>query len=453
MKVSVFGAGHIGVVTAVCLAEIGHTVVCTDSDQSKIEQLTAGMTPTYEAGLQPLLNTHLSKKTIAFTNDLMMAIQHGDVLIITVETPPDVNGHANLTYVYEAAKTIAENANRHCIVALKTTTPPGTADILTQYIERKLQLRQANITIDVASNPEFVQEGTAVQQFLHPDRIIVGANNIHTIQLLFDLYQPLIHEKEQFLIMNKASAELSKYAMNSFLATKMSFINEISQIAEQIGADMESVQNGLSKDYRINPLTLAAGCDFGDACFAKDITALITTAQNFQIKPYVLEAVIKRNLTQQQILFYKVDHFFQHRLQSKTIAFWGLSSKQSDDDPYFATSHILADLFWKAGCTIRAYDPLGMENFAKHYPDHTQLELCSSPIDALDGADVLVIITAWNEFKQVPLTEIHQRLHFKAIFDGKNIIEPSEASRYQLLYYGIGRTNSESNKVLEKQPT
>ncbi|OGO91212.1 MAG: hypothetical protein A3F10_01960 [Coxiella sp. RIFCSPHIGHO2_12_FULL_42_15] len=445
MKVSVFGAGYVGLVTAVCLAKIGHTVICIDNDQNKIHLLAEGISPIYEAGLEPLLNKFLSTKNIQFTGDPLKAIENSDLMIIAVGTPLDERGNANLSYVYQVTQTIAEHLNHSCVIVLKSTSPPGTSETLTRYLHHQLKKKNLNIHCDVASNPEFLQEGTAIQQFMHPDRIIVGADNIHTIQTLYDLYQPLIKNKEQFLIMNKTSAELTKYASNAFLATKVSFMNEISQIAEQVGADIESVRTGMSLDYRINPLFLNAGCGFGGSCFPKDISALLASAQHTDVKPFILESVIKRNLTQQQLLFHKVNRFFEQQLQGKTIALWGLTFKPNTDDVRSATSHILSELFWKAGCFIKAYDPLGMENFSKHYPNHPQLELCSSPLDALENADVLVIVTEWNEFKQVPLAEIKNRLRYNAIFDGRNILQPSDATRHQLIYYGIGRSNCEAN--------
>ncbi len=437
MKVSVFGAGYVGLVTAVCLAEIGHSVICIDNDQAKIDLLNQGICPIYESELQPLLDKHLSKQ-LFFSTDASRAIVDTDLLMIAVGTPLNKADDVNLDYVYQVATTIAYQLNYPCSVILKSTTPPGTANALTQYVNGILKQRNCNFSVDVATNPEFLQEGTAVQQFMYPDRIIIGAEDIKTIQLMHDLYRPITKDKNQLLIMDKASAELTKYASNALLATKVSFMNEISQIAEAVGANINSVKMGVGQDYRINPLFLNAGCGFGGSCFPKDIMTLIAMAKQHQIEPYVMESVIKRNLSQQKLLFHKVSAYFQRQLKGKTIALWGLTFKPNTDDIRCSTSQVLIDLFLKAGSIVRAFDPMGMDNFAKHYDDQLRLQLCSSPLDALDKADVLVITTEWHQFKKIPLAEIKQRLHYNAIFDGRNIFNYEETKRHQLNYFGIG---------------
>lgn len=437
MRVSVFGAGYVGLVTAICLAEIGHHVVCVDIDPKKITDLNQGIAPIYEEGLQPLLEQHLQTQQIQFTDDPEHAIKHGDVQFIAVGTPLNAQGEVNLDYIYQVATQIAQHMQQDCTVVMKSTVPPGTAHAVTKHIAHILDQRSAEYSFDVASNPEFLQEGTAIQQFMYPDRIIIGAENINTIQTLHDLYQPILKTKEQFVIMNKPSAELTKYAANSLLATKVSFMNEISQIAEQVGANIDSVKQGVGMDYRINPRFLNAGCGFGGSCFPKDIMTLIATARSHQVKPYVLESVIQRNLDQQQLLFRKVHQYFNGNLNDKTIALWGLTFKPNTDDIRCSTSRILVELFCQAGTTIRAYDPLGMDNFAKLYPDNQQLIFCSSPLDAIDQADVLVIATEWPEFKRVPLKAIEQRLNYNAIFDGRNIFH-EEVHKHNIEYFGIG---------------
>jgi len=438
MKITVFGAGYVGLVTAICLADIGHQVVCIDNNRNKIEQLIEGIPPIFEEGLQALLTKHLETKNINFTSDPVEAILHGEIIMIAVGTPLK-NDDINLSYLYEVANTIVEHLNHDVIIVMKSTVPPGTTKAIEKHITDLLWQRKFNCAVDFAVNPEFLQEGTAIRQFMHPDRIIVGADKISAIQTLHDLYSPIIKNKEQFLIMDKASAELTKYASNALLATKISFINEISQIAEKVDADIDAVKIGMGMDYRINPLFLRAGCGFGGSCFPKDIMTLIATAKKLDINPYVLEAVIKRNNSQQKLLFHKVKNFFKNHLKNKTIALWGLSFKPHTDDIRCATSHVLTELFWQEDCFIKAYDPLAMENFSQCYPNHPQLELCSSPFDALENADVLVIATEWPEFKQIPLNEIKQYLRYKAVFDGRNIFHPEEARRHNLHYYGVGR--------------
>lgn len=431
MRVSVFGAGYVGLVTSVCLAKIGHDVLCIDNNAEKINLLQQGIPPIYEQGLEPLLQAQLEHKTLRFSTHAVEAIRHGDVLMIAVGTPVGPHNDIDLRYVYEVIDQIAAYLDHRAIIVMKSTVPPGTADRITA------RLAHTHI-IDVASNPEFLQEGTAIQQFMSPDRVIIGADHIQAIQMVYDLYAPIINAQHPCLIMDKTSAELSKYASNTLLATKISFINEMSQIAEHVGADIRLVKRALGLDHRINPAFLNAGCGFGGSCFPKDVLTLIATAIKHGINPLLMRATMERNQSQQAVLFHKVSRFFNHDLKGKIIALWGLTFKPHTDDIRCATSHVVADLFWKSGCTIQAYDPMGMEHFAKQYSGHALLRCCPSAVAALEHADVLVITTEWPEFSTIPLQTIKNHLRFQAVFDGRNIIQPREAVQHHIHYEGIG---------------
>ena len=438
MKVSVFGAGYVGLVSAVCLAKIGHDVVCVDNNAEKIHNLKRGIPPIYEQGLEELLKAELAQGSLTFTTKSIDALKEVEIIMVAVGTPLTEELDIDLTYVNQVIASIAEELSQEALIVLKSTVPPGTSQQLNRILNKRLAERQLAITVDVANNPEFLQEGNAIQQFMQADRIIIGASIVATIERLKKLYQPLLEKQVPLLVMDKASAELTKYAANAFLASKVSFINEISQIADKVGANIQSVAMGMGKDYRINPRFLNAGCGFGGSCFPKDIMTLIAIAKKLELEPQVLESVIARNTLQQRWLFDQVSKFFKGNLRAKTIALWGLTFKPNTDDVRYATSHVITDLFCQAGCHVRAYDPLGSDNFAKMHQEQKNLTVCQSAIDALETANILVISTEWRQFTKVDLSVIKAKLSDAAIFDGRNLLD-SDAVKAQGFYYcGVG---------------
>ncbi len=441
MQVTVYGAGYVGLVTAVCLAEIGHDVLCIDIDSKKITDLHNGILPIYEADLENLLHTNQQQKRIQFTMDQQAAVAFGNIHMIAVGTPSRANGSVNLDYVDAIAHTIGQYRTTDCIVVNKSTVPPGTAERVDNIINATAAKFANNFMVTVVSNPEFLQEGTAVNQCMHPDRILIGTTSMAAAELMRHFYQPLLLEHpERFLIMNPRSAELTKYAANALLATKISFINEISQIAECVGADIQEIKCGMALDYRINPAFLNVGCGFGGSCFPKDLAGLKCIAQDHQFNPIMISAVIQRNYEQQQLLFKKLNIFFQNKLQNKTIALWGLAFKPHTDDIRNASSQALIDALLAAGTIIQAYDPLAMPATKAHYADKLeQLHFADSALAALQQADALVLVTEWPQFQEHALTTIYQYLKAPVIFDGRNIFDPLEASKLGFHYFGIGR--------------
>lgn len=439
MRVTIFGTGYVGLVSGVCLAELGNDVVCVDIDPDKIERLNQGETPIYEPGLQALLSKNIAKNRIRFTTDAPEAIQHGLLIFIAVGTPSDEQGAADLSAVYQVATTIGEHMTDYALVLNKSTVPVGTADEVRGLITKAQQARDVEIEFDIASNPEFLREGAAINDFMNPDRIIVGTDTAHALRIMRELYTPLIDAGRRFIVMDTRSAELTKYAANAFLATKISFINEMSRIAEKVGADIEQVRNGMSMDHRIGPHFLNAGCGFGGSCFPKDVQALYKTAIDHQLNPKILTAVREVNAEQQKVLFQKINHYFNHDLQGKTVALWGLAFKPNTDDMRDASSLVLMEQLWAAGANVHAYDPVAMDNTSKLFGARENLRLCESRDAALQDADVLAIVTEWDEFKQVDLAQVKQSLRHPVIFDGRNIFEPQDVAKQEMQYYGIGR--------------
>ncbi len=437
MKLSVFGAGYVGLVSAVCLAKIGHQVICIDTDHEKIALLQQGISPIYEQGLQVLLPPLLSKGLLAFSTSAQVALQEPEAVMIAVGTPLTADNDIDLRYVEQVVNTIAHHIEHDVLIIIKSTVIPGTQQRLSEQLQDILGQRKVNIDVDVVNNPEFLQEGSAMQQFMNPDRIIIGAEKSKSINVLKKIYQPLVKDQSQVLVMSPESAELAKYASNAMLATKISFINEISQIAAAVGADMESVKTAVGADYRISPYFLNAGCGFGGSCFPKDMMTLVASAKRLGVKPLLLESVLQRNALQQSDLFYRVQRFFNADLAGKTIALWGASFKPHTDDVRCATSHVVANLFWQAGCHIKLHDPLAMNNFASAHKDQKALTLCDSPLAALQQADVLVITTEWPEFKAISPSIIKKQLRHTAVFDGRGLFDAKEMQQQGIYYQSI----------------
>ncbi|MCX7114364.1 MAG: UDP-glucose/GDP-mannose dehydrogenase family protein [Gammaproteobacteria bacterium] len=441
MKLTVYGAGYVGLVTSVCMAEMGHHVLCFDIDANKIDKLKQGILPIYEEGLEPLLHRNQAKQQIQFTCDANLAVNYANIHLIAVGTPAREDGSVELAHIDAVARMIGQFQHDTCLVINKSTVPPGTAERVERIITETATQLGYHYPVNVVSNPEFLQEGTAVEQCMHPDRIIIGANSTAAVETMRALYQPFINNApERFVVMGVRSAELTKYAANALLATKISFINEISQIAERIGADIQDVKRGMALDVRINGAFLNAGCGFGGSCFPKDLLGLEQLAQSHQFEPLVISAVLQRNSEQQQVLFRKIEDFFNHDLQGKTIAVWGLAFKPNTDDIRNASSQVLIDALLKAGATIQAYDPLAMEAMKVHFSAHSkQLFFTESALTALNQADALALVTEWPQFKQISLQQIYQLLKQPVIFDGRNLFDPDEVLKAGFYYSGMGR--------------
>jgi len=439
MKVTVYGVGYVGLVLGLCLAELGHDVCCMDIDQAKIDQLQQGTLPIYEPGLDGLLEKNQQLNRIQFTTELSVAVHHGQIQFIAVGTPSLSDGRADLQYVDSVAEGIGRHLNHQVVIVNKSTVPVGTANRVEFIIEQQLTRRDLKLHFDVVSNPEFLREGSAVMDFMHPDRIIIGSSSESAVALLRQLYANIIDEKNTaYVVMKTESAELTKYAANAFLATKISFMNEMSQLAEKTGADIRDVQKGMGLDSRINSKFLNPGCGYGGSCFPKDVYALLALARDVGSQVNIMPAVLKTNQKQKLVLFDKIKRFFQNDLSGKVIALWGLSFKPNTDDIRSASSIVMMEALWKAGAIVQAYDPLAMDNIRQYYGQHAQLRLCTSAQQALKDADVLAILTEWDEFLHHDLTMVKHSLTHPVIFDGRNLFEPATLAQLGIQYVGVG---------------
>ena len=440
MKVTVFGIGYVGLVQGAVLAEVGHDVVCIDIDANKVERLKQGHIPIYEPGLEALVKENYAAGRLNFTTDAAAGVKHGEVQFIAVGTPPDEDGSADLKYVLAVAETIAQHMERPQIVIDKSTVPVGTADKVRARISQVLAQRQREeLTFDVVSNPEFLKEGSAVTHCMRPDRIVIGSNCTATEDVMRELYAPFNRNHEKIIVMDVRSAELTKYAANCMLATKISFMNEMANLAEMLGADIEMVRQGIGSDPRIGYQFLYAGVGYGGSCFPKDVQALIRTADSIDFDAKVLKAVESRNDEQKSILFKKISKHFNGELNGKTFALWGLSFKPNTDDMREAPSRVLMEALWKAGAKVQAFDPEAMEETQRIYGSREDLNLCGTKEAALKGADALVIVTEWQAFKAPNFDLIKDQLKQKIIFDGRNLFEPKRLTRKDFTYYSIGR--------------
>jgi UDPglucose 6-dehydrogenase len=439
MKVTIFGTGYVGLVTGVCLAELGNDVICVDIDQAKIAMLQKGHVPIHEPGLATLLANNLAARRVQFTTDFKMGVEHGLVQFIAVGTPANDDGTADLRAVYTVAKQIGQMMQGYCLVINKSTVPVGTADDVQALITQELQQRNQAISFDIASNPEFLREGAAITDFMSPDRIIVGADSVKALDYLRELYQPLIDSGRRFVVMDTRSSELTKYASNAFLATKISFINELSHIAEKLGADIEQVRVGMTMDPRIGEHFLFPGCGYGGSCFPKDIQALQKTASDYGQELRIIAAAQAVNEEQKYLLVKKLRAYFDDQLADKTIAVWGLAFKPNTDDMREATSRIIIENLLALGATIQAYDPVAADEARKCFGQHRNFKIGHQAQDVLENADVLVIITEWPEFRDPNFQVIKEKLRYKAIFDGRNLYDPLRVATLGLEYYAIGR--------------
>ncbi len=439
MKITVFGSGYVGLVTGACLAEVGNQVMCMDVDQNKIDQLNAGIIPIYEPGLEEMVKTNQAEGRLHFTTDVKRAVDFGLFQFIAVGTPPDEDGSADLKYVLAVARSIAENMNDYKIVVDKSTVPVGTADKVKAAINTVLDERQASLEFDVVSNPEFLKEGSALDDFMKPDRIIIGTDNPRTAELLKALYAPFNRSRERVITMDIRSAELTKYAANAMLATKISFMNELANLAERLGADIEHVRHGIGSDSRIGYSFIYPGCGYGGSCFPKDVKALERTAQEMGYHAELLSAVENVNDRQKHRLFEKISAHYANGIKGKTFALWGLAFKPNTDDMREAPSRVLIDALIAAGATVKAYDPEAMHEAQRIYGELNGLVYSSTQSEALIDADALVIVTEWKQFRSPDFEALSQQLTDQVIFDGRNMYEPQLVKQFGLQYYAIGR--------------
>lgn len=439
MKVTIFGSGYVGLVTGACLAEVGNDVLCVDIDPQKIEMLNRGEVPIYEPGLSDLIRTNADAGRLSFTTDVGAGVAHGLFQVIAVGTPPDEDGSADLQYVLAVARSIGEHLKDYRIVVDKSTVPVGTADLVREEVQKALNERGVEHEFDVVSNPEFLKEGNAIGDFMKPDRVVVGTDNPRTTELLRALYAPFNRNHDRMVVMDIRSAELTKYAANAMLATKISFMNELSNIAERVGADIEMVRQGIGSDTRIGYSFIYPGAGYGGSCFPKDVQALGRTAEQVGYRAELLQAVEGVNREQKNLLFKKIKAHFDGDLEGKVIALWGLAFKPGTDDMREASSRVLMEQLWAAGASVQAYDPQAMEETSRIFGERSDLMFCDGPDQALTEADALVVITEWQEFRSPDFEQIKSILRQPVIFDGRNIYDPEWLAQQGFAYYGIGR--------------
>jgi len=439
MKITVFGSGYVGLVTGACLAEVGNNVVCMDIDEGKINKLKQGIIPIYEPGLEAMVKENQAAGRLSFTTDVKEAADHGLFQFIAVGTPPDEDGSADLQYVLAVAKSIAENMEDYRVVIDKSTVPVGTADRVKNVIDEVLAQRGKALEFDVVSNPEFLKEGAALDDFMKPDRVVIGTDNPRTAELLKALYAPFNRSHDRVIAMDIRSAELTKYAANAMLATKISFMNELANLAERLGADIENVRRGIGSDSRIGYSFIYPGCGYGGSCFPKDVKALERTAKEIGYHAELLNAVENVNNRQKHRLFEKISNHYQGNLKGKVFALWGLAFKPNTDDMRDAPSRVLLEALIEAGATVQSYDPEAIEEAQRIYGNKAGLSYSQSPVDALKGADALAIVTEWKQFRSPDFDLLNTSLTDKVIFDGRNMFEPAIVSRSGLQYYAIGR--------------
>lgn len=441
MKITIFGTGYVGLVTGACLAEVGHSVLCVDVDQAKVARLKQGIIPIYEPGLEPIVRENYAGGRLAFTTDAAEGVQFGDIQFIAVGTPPDEDGSADLQYVRAVARSIGAHMNAPKIVVNKSTVPVGTGDQVRAEVQGQLAARGVALAFDVVSNPEFLKEGAAVNDFMKPDRIIVGTTDSHSERVMRELYAPFNRNHDRIIVMDLRSAELTKYAANAMLATKISFMNELANLAERLGADIEQVRVGIGSDPRIGYHFIYPGCGYGGSCFPKDVQALHRTAREVGYDAKLLDAVEAVNNRQKSRLIDLIQRHYggEAVLAGKTFALWGLAFKPNTDDMRAAPSRVVMEALWAAGARVQAFDPEAMEETQRIYGQRDDLMLCGTRDSALKGADALVVCTEWKSFRAPDFTLMAESLREKTIFDGRNVYDPARLAAQGWNYYGIGR--------------
>lgn len=439
MRITIVGTGYVGLVTGTCLADVGNKVMCVDSDANKVDRLNKGEIPIHEPGLEPLIEDNANAGRLKFSTDIVEGVDHAEIIFIAVGTPPDEDGSADLSHVLAVAEDIGRHIDKYKVVVTKSTVPVGTADKVNDAIKRELDKRDVHVEFDVASNPEFLKEGAAVEDFMKPDRIIIGAENGRAIGKMRELYAPFTRSHDRAIVMDIPSAELTKYAANALLATKISFMNDMANLAELLGADIESVRNGIGADPRIGYHFIYPGVGYGGSCFPKDVQALYRTAKEKGHEARILAAVEDVNNDQKKVLLKKIETHFGSDLTGKRFAIWGLAFKPDTDDMREAPSRVIMEGLWDRGAKVTAFDPVAQEETARLYPGRQDLVLVSDPYEALDDADALVIVTEWKLFRSPDFARMAERMRDRVIFDGRNIFQPDVVREHGFSYYGIGR--------------
>lgn len=443
MNLTIVGTGYVGLVTGACFSEMGSYVTCVDVDAAKIENLKKGILPIYEPGLENLVIQNHKEGLLHFTTNLARTCGESNIFFIAVGTPPGEDGSADLQYVLKVAREIGRNIDKYSVIVDKSTVPVGTADMVRKAIQGELDKRRVDVEFDVVSNPEFLKEGAAVEDFLKPDRIVVGADSPRAAKLMQRLYAPFSRNRDKVIFMNVRDAEMTKYTANSMLATKISFMNEIANICERLGVDVENVRKGIGSDRRIGYSFIYPGCGYGGSCFPKDVKALIRTSRDAGFKPDLLISVEKRNMMQKQIMASKVIKRFGEDLSHLTFSIWGLSFKPGTDDMREAPSIVLINALLEKGATIHAYDPVAMEQALKEFPDKLfrtkRIQLFDTPYDSLQQCDAMILVTEWKAFRQLRFNVMSERMKQKIIFDGRNLYDPEEVKENGFEYHGVGR--------------
>lgn len=439
MKITFHGTGYVGLVTGACIADTGNHVMCVDVDADKISSLQQGNIPIYEPGLDAIVQRNCGNGRLQFTTDIAKAISFADVQVIAVGTPPDEDGSADMQYVLEVANSIGSGMDSYKVIVNKSTVPVGTADKVREMVSSQLAQRGVDLDFDVVSNPEFLKEGAAVNDFMKPDRIVVGTDSDRAKALIKEMYEPFNRNHNRSIFMDIRSAELTKYAANALLATKISFINELAGIADRMGADIEQVRVGIGSDPRIGYEFIYPGCGFGGSCFPKDVRALAHASAEIGFDAELINAVERVNNRQKEVVFGKLMQHFDNDIKGRTVALWGLAFKPNTDDMREAPSRNLMEAVWAAGATIQAYDPVAIEEAKRIYGDRPDLLLCDSAESALKSADALVVVTEWREFRSPDFEQMKIALSAAVVIDGRNIYDPAHMQELGFSYYAIGR--------------
>ena len=453
MNITIFGTGYVGLVTGACLAESGNTVFCVDVDEQKIEGLKNGVVPIFEPGLEDLVEQNAAAGRLKFTTDAQEGVDHGRFIFIAVGTPPNEDGSSDLRYVEAVATTIGEKLKHPAIVINKSTVPVGTGDRVREILSDKLASRGVDIAFDVVSNPEFLKEGAAIEDFQRPDRIVVGAESAESIEAMRQLYAPFNRNHNRFMAMDIRSAELTKYAANAMLATKITFMNEIANISERVGANIESVRVGIGSDSRIGYNFIYAGIGYGGSCFPKDVRALVNTAETYGYDAQLISSIEDVNQRQKKVMLQKITEVYGQDLRGRTFALWGLAFKPKTDDMRDAPSREIIEGLWQLGARVQAFDPEAMESAERLYGESEKFQLVGNRDDALVGADALIIATEWRQFRSPDWEVLRARLADTTIFDGRNIYDPARVKREGFTYYGIGLGEQSTPTATIQAPT
>ncbi len=439
MKISVIGTGYVGLVSGTCFAEMGNSVICVDIDEKKVDSLKKGVVPIYEPRLEKMVLENYKKGTLNFTTNIIEALDNSNICFIAVGTPMGEDGSADLQYVLAVAKSIGENMKHHTFVVDKSTVPVGTADKVRETIQNELDKRGSDLTFDVISNPEFLKEGDAINDFMKPDRVVIGANSSEAVDIMRELYAPFTRSHDRFIAMDVRSAEMTKYTANAMLATKISFMNEIANICERVGADVNQVRHGIGSDSRIGYSFIYPGCGYGGSCFPKDVQALAKTSKDYGYIPKLLDAVEEVNFAQKRVISDKVIKEFGENLEGKVFGIWGLAFKPETDDMREASSIVVINELTKRGAKVKAYDPKARDEAENFYlKGNSSVEYVDSKYTALNGADALILLTEWKEFRSPDFEEMAKRLKNSIIFDGRNQYNRDSLEKIGFKYYQIG---------------